>query len=95
MRRLSAWLFKQGKRARRLGAAAGRGALRALAWFGRQIGMLEVSILALAAGAYLVARLWFPAAGATGVALLVAGGLALIVHLIYDVLWLKKEGNQR
>lgn len=75
MRRLSPWLSKESKRARRLGATAGRGALRMFSWLGRQIGMLEVSILALAGGAYLVARLWLPAAGAAGVALLVAGGL--------------------
>jgi hypothetical protein len=64
------------------GAAIGRSVAAALRIVGREIGILEVAILAVAAGAYLVARGYLSPPSSAGIALMVGGALALWVKLL-------------
>lgn len=77
MRRPPAWVSRWSRGARRLGTAWGRGVV----WLGKQIGMVEVAIMTLASGAYLMAGAWLDRQAAAGIALLVAGGLVLWMQL--------------
>lgn len=77
-------------------AAARRGLKAVFVAFGREVGMLEVAILAIAAGAFLLAREYLAVTPAYGVAMIVGGGLSLLSRFAVDALAVRRErGPQR